>query len=118
MLTVFQRGTSREQNSIMSVTMRIAGRGGTSHACCAMNSFRQSFWTVPPMPVARDAAHVGERDVEGEEDDRRTVDGHRRRDLVERDVREEDLHVAQRVDRDAAHADLAERRAGCRSRTP
>ena len=24
-------------------------RGGTSHACCAMNSFRQSFWTVPPI---------------------------------------------------------------------
>ena len=33
----------------MSVTMRIAGRGGTSHACCAMNSLRQSFCTVPPM---------------------------------------------------------------------
>ncbi len=49
MLTVFQRGTSFEQNWIMSVTTRIAGRGGTSHACCAMNSLRQSFCTVPPM---------------------------------------------------------------------
>jgi hypothetical protein len=49
MLTVFHRGTSREQNSIMSVTIRMAGRGGTSHACCAMNSFRQSFWMVPPI---------------------------------------------------------------------
>ena len=93
----------------MSVTMRIAGRGGTSHACCAMNSFRQSFCTVPPISPARDAAHVGERDVEREQHDGRPVDGHRRRDLVERDVVEEDLHVAQRVDGDAAHADLAER---------
>ena len=33
----------------MSVTIRMAGRGGTSHACCAMNSFKQSFWTVPPI---------------------------------------------------------------------
>ena len=102
----------------MSVTMRIAGRGGTSHACCAMNSLRQSFWTVPPMLVARDAALVGERDVEREEHDRRAVDGHRRRDLVERDAVEEDLHVAQRVDRDAAHADLAERARASRSRSP
>ena len=31
---------------------------------------------------------------------------------------EQDLHVAQRVDRDAAHADLAERRAASRSRSP
>ena len=51
METVFQRGTSFAQNSIMSVTMRIAGRGGTSQACWAMNSFRQSFCTVPPMAV-------------------------------------------------------------------
>jgi hypothetical protein len=43
MLTLFQRGTSVLQNSIMSLTIRIAGRGGTSHACWAMNSFRQSF---------------------------------------------------------------------------
>jgi hypothetical protein len=34
------------------------------------------------------------------------IDG---RDLVERDAVEEDLHVAQGVDGDAAHADLAER---------
>ncbi len=49
MLTLFQRGTSFAQNSIESVTMRIAGRGGTTQACWAMNSLRQSFWTVPPI---------------------------------------------------------------------
>ena len=32
----------------MSVTMRIAGRGGTSHSFCAMYSLSMSFWMVPP----------------------------------------------------------------------
>jgi hypothetical protein len=27
--------------------MRSAGSAGTIHACCAWNSFRMSFWTVP-----------------------------------------------------------------------
>ena len=48
MLTVFHRGMRSVQNSIMSVTMRMAGRGGTTQACWAMNSLRASFWTVPP----------------------------------------------------------------------
>ena len=36
----------------------------------------------------------------------RCVDGHRRRDLVERDPVEEDLHVVDRVDRDPDLADF------------
>ena len=44
----FQRGISREQNSIMSTTSRTAGRGGTIHSFCAMYSLRMSAWSVPP----------------------------------------------------------------------
>jgi hypothetical protein len=47
--TGFQRGISFVANSMVSVTSRIAGPGGTSQACCAMNSFRQSFCAVPPI---------------------------------------------------------------------
>jgi hypothetical protein len=67
-----------------------------------------SFWIVPPMASAGCRARRARR--RSEQDDRRPVDGHRRRDLVERDAVEQHLHVAQRVDRDAAHPDLAERR--------
>ena len=44
-----QRGIFRLQKSIMSTTMRTAGRGGTIHSFWAMYSFSMSFWTVPPM---------------------------------------------------------------------
>ena len=59
--------------------------------------------------IPRDSSHVGEGYVERQEDDRRPVDGHRRRHRVERNVPEEGLHVRDRVDRDAAHPDLSER---------
>ena len=59
-----------------------------------------------------------ERDVNAERDDRRPVDGHRRRDLVERDAVEEDLHVAQRADRDALLARPRRGSSGGRSRSP
>jgi hypothetical protein len=61
-----------------------------------MYSFRMSFWTV-------------RRDVEGDEGRRRGVDRHRRRDLAERDLSEQDLHVGEARDRDADAADLAGR---------
>ena len=41
-------GMCFEQNSIMSTTMRTAGRGPTIHSFWAMNSFNMSFWIVPP----------------------------------------------------------------------
>ena len=46
-------------------------------------------------------------DVHGVEDRRRRVDRHRGGDLVELDVVEERLHVFERIDRNAAMADLA-----------
>src|SRR5450759_1286352 len=47
MLMVFQRGSSFEQNSKMSVTSRIDGRGGKMYVPRAMYSLRMSFWVVP-----------------------------------------------------------------------
>ena len=47
--------------------------------------------------------------VEREQRRRRRVDGHRRRDLVERDAVEQDVHVLDRGDRDARAPDLAAR---------
>ena len=56
--------------------------------------------------LARHALLVADRDVEGEHDRGGAVDRPRRRDLVERDVAEEDLGVGERVERDADPADL------------
>ena len=50
----------------------------------AMYSLRMSFWMVPCRARARDAALVGDRDVEAEQRRRRGVDGHRGRDAIER----------------------------------
>src|SRR5207237_9736920 len=41
-------GISAVQNRIMSVTIRIDGRGGKMNSFCAWYSFRMSFWMVPP----------------------------------------------------------------------
>ncbi len=75
----------------------------------AMYSLRMSFWIVPRDLAPRDAVLLGDRDVEAEEDRRGRVDGHRRRDFVERDAPEEHAHVLDRVDRDAHASDLAAR---------
>ena len=58
---------------------------------------------------AGDALPLGDELVEQQQQRRRRVDRHRRRDLAERDPGEQDLHVGDRVDRDARPADLAER---------
>ena len=63
----------------------------------------------PAQGGARDPAHVGQGDVEREQDDGGAIDGHRGGDLVERYAVEQDLHVAERIDRHAAHTHLAER---------
>ena len=47
------------------------------------------------------------RDVQGQEDDRRRIDGHRCRHPIERDGVEEAGHVLHRVDRDADPADFS-----------
>ena len=58
---------------------------------------------------ARNALLLGGGDVLRERDAGRPVDRHRRRDLAHVDAVEEQLHVGERVDRDAALADLAAR---------
>ena len=50
---------------------------------------------------AVDAVTIGDRDVHGEQDDRRRVNRHRRRDAIERDAVEERRHVVERIDGDA-----------------
>ncbi len=72
-----------------------------------MYSLRTSFWTVPRSCSRRDALLLADQLVEQQQDGRRRVDRHRRRDLVERDPIEADAHVLDRVDRDAGAADLA-----------
>ena len=58
---------------------------------------------------ARSAASIRDRGDEREEDHRGRVDGHGERDLVERDVVKQPLHVVERRDRDAHAPDLAQR---------
>ena len=57
----------------------------------------------------RDALPLGDELVEEQQERRRRVDRHRRRDLGERDAGEQHLHVGERVDRDAGPPHLAER---------
>ena len=79
-----------------------------------MYSLRMSFWTVPPSLAAWDAPRVGHGDVEGQQDGRRGVDGHRRGHLAERQPVEQRLHVLEAGDRHPCPADLAERLRGVR----
>ena len=57
--------------------------------------------------VRRDALLLGDELVEEQQERRRGVDRHRGRDPLERDAREQHLHVGERVDRDPGAADLA-----------
>ena len=68
-----------------------------------------SFWIVPRSLLGRHALLLRGGDVEAPQDDRRPVDRHRRRDLVERDAVEQHLHVGQARDGHAALAHLAQR---------
>ncbi len=91
----------------MSTTMRTAGSGGEIHSFCAMNSLSMSFCIVPPSWSQRDPLLLGQRQVHRERHRGRAVDGHRRGDLVERDVAEQELDVGEGGDRHALAADLA-----------
>ena len=62
---------------------------------------------MPRSSAARDALLLGDELVEQEQQRRRRVDRHRRRDLAERDPVEQQLHVGERVDRDAGAPHLA-----------
>ena len=83
----------------MSVTSRIEGSGGKMYVPRAMYSLRMSFWIVPRSCVRRDALTTTDRLVEGQQDGRRGIDGHRGAHPVEADPVEEDLHVGDGVDR-------------------
>ncbi len=61
----------------------------------------------PAQLLALDALPLGDELVQQEEQGRRRVDRHRRRDLAERDPVEEELHVHDRVDRDPGPPHLA-----------
>ena len=91
-------GTCRVPNSIVSTTSRIDGRGGKMYSFCAMYSLRMSFCSVPHSCVQSDALLLGDGQVHRPEIGRRRVDGHRRRDVAERDAVEQHLHVGQRGD--------------------
>ena len=76
----------------------------------AMYSFRTSFWIVPErLARGRAALGLGDGDVEAQQHRRRGVDGHRRRDVVERQAVEQHVHVVERRDRDARAPDLSAR---------
>ena len=93
----------------MSPTSRIAGSIGKHHSFWAMYSFRMSVWIVPARCSGTDALTLGRHDVEGEHHGRRGVDRHRHRNLVERDLVEQRLHVVEGVDRDPLAPDLSQR---------
>src|SRR5204863_4350717 len=61
----------------------------------------------PADPGEGHALALRDRDVHGEEDCRGRVDGYRGRDLIERDVLQQEREVVERRDRDADLADLA-----------
>ena len=67
-----------------------------------------SFWIVPVSCSCVDALLFAGDDVTREHRQHRAVHRHRHRHLVERDAVEEDLHVLDRVDRDAGLADVAD----------
>ena len=59
--------------------------------------------------LRRHALALADRDVQRQQDDRRRVDRHRRRHLVERDAVEQRRHVVDRIDRHADAPDFARR---------
>ena len=67
-----------------------------------------SFWIVPESSVLLHALLFRCDHVAGEHRQHRAVHRHRDRDLVERNAVEQDLHVLDRVDRDARLADVAD----------
>ena len=73
-----------------------------------MNSLRMSFWIVPGELLLRHALLLGGDDEAGEHRQHRAVHRHRHAHPVERDAVEQDLHVLDRVDRDAGLADIAD----------
>ena len=115
---MFQRGMRSAQYSKMSVMIRIDGRGGYMYVPRAMYSLSRSFWIVPRDRRRIDALLLGDELVQQQQDRRRRVDRHRRRDLVERDA----LRAARACRRSSRSPRRPcrprPRRAGDRSRSP
>ena len=65
----------------------------------AVYSLRMSFCVVPVILLRRDPLLLGDELVEQQQDGGRGVDRHRGRDLAQRDLVEQELHVRQRIDR-------------------
>ncbi len=77
------------------------------YSFCAMYSFRMSFCSVPDMRDQSTPCFSADRQIHGPDDRRGRVDGHRNGDVAERDAAEQDLHVFERADGDAALAHFA-----------
>ena len=73
----------------------------------AMYSLRMSFWRVPLSCDRSTPCFLPTAMVEGQEDGRRGVDGHRGADLVEGNALEEHLHVGKAGYGDTGAPDLA-----------
>ena len=56
----------------------------------------------------------GRRDIHGQKNGRRRIDGHRGRNGVQRDAGKKPLHIFDRIDRDSGLTDLARRPGGVR----
>ena len=104
---MFHLGVCSAAHSNRSTMILSAGSAGKIQACCAMYSFRMSFWMVPCSWSIGTPWLLGRGDVEAEEHGGRTVDRHRGGDLVQRDAVEQRLHVGQARDGDAALPHLA-----------
>ena len=72
-----------------------------------MYSLRMSFWIVPDSRSGATPCSLGHQLVEQQQQRAGRVDGHRRRDVAERDPRHQQPHVLDRVDRHTGATDLA-----------
>src|SRR5437867_3481917 len=77
--------------------------------CLLLPPPRSTLFPYTTLFRSRNVALLGRREVHRPDDRGRPVDRHRRRDLIDRDPIEENLHVAQRVDSDTLAPHLAAR---------
>ncbi len=76
------------------------------YSFCAMYSLRMSFWRVPEILRPVGTLFFGDGEIHGPDDGGGRIDGHRGGDIGERNLVEEDFHVGERADGDAAFANF------------
>ena len=103
-------GSSRSQNAKMSVTIRSDGAGRIDIGAARDVFLQDVVLDRAGEPPQIRALLLRDGDIERQQNDRRRVDGHRRRDACSSgDAVEQRRHVFDRVDRDADAADFARR---------